>query len=134
MQNPYRILGVPVGASHEQVWRAYERLTSAFNPDRYADLAQWARAQEQYRAIETAYQILGDPAVRRAYDQCRTRRQRRRFPRTWKKLRRFDRNSTAIPPPTQPPSAVPSDTMTTSTLYRHEESRCVTPPYGTRRP
>src|SRR5512143_375028 len=83
MQDPYRILGIRKDASPQQVWRAYERLAWAFNPDRYADLAQWARAREQYRAIETAYQILGDPAVRQAYDQCRTRRQRRRFPRTW---------------------------------------------------
>jgi DnaJ-class molecular chaperone len=106
MHNPYRILGVPAGAYPEQVWRAYERLLWAFSPDRYADLAQWARAREHYRVIETAYQILGDPVVRRAYDQCRTRRQRRRFPRTRRKLHPLARNSTAVSPAFQPPRSV----------------------------
>ncbi len=127
MHDPYRILGVPVDASPAQVRRAYEDLAWAFNPEPYADLdadlALLGRAREQYRAIETAYQILADPAVREAYDRCRTPRQRRRFPRTWKKLRRVARNSPALRPPFQTPWGRHDDGRTTATAQPLDSRR-----------
>ena len=60
----YEILGVPEGASGEEVRQAYRRLVKAAHPDLAGDPAQ-------FRLVTQAYDVLSDPAQRAAYDRGR---------------------------------------------------------------
>jgi curved DNA-binding protein CbpA len=62
----YQLLGVPQGASGQEITRAWRRRAAAAHPDRRPrDPAAPAR----FRALTEAYQVLGDPARRAAYDR-----------------------------------------------------------------
>jgi curved DNA-binding protein CbpA len=62
----YQLLGVPRGASGEEITRAWRRRAAAEHPDhRPRDDAAPAR----FRAVTEAYQVLSDPARRAAYDR-----------------------------------------------------------------
>lgn len=58
----YEVLGVPEGASEEEVRQAYRRLVKAAHPDLAGDPAQFRRVTE-------AYDVLSDPAQRAVYDR-----------------------------------------------------------------
>ncbi len=63
--DPYAALGLPRACSNAQVRAAYRRLVKSCHPDRHpGDPAAAARIQ----ALNAAYEVLGDPARRRAYD------------------------------------------------------------------
>lgn len=62
MPTHYEVLGIPDGASVEEVRRAYRRLVKAAHPDRAGDPAQ-------FRLLTQAYDVLSDPARRAAYDR-----------------------------------------------------------------
>lgn len=63
--NFYEILGVPVGAAHEDIKAAYRRLAKEWHPDRHADSA---KATQRMQAINQAYNTLKDPQKRSQYD------------------------------------------------------------------
>jgi curved DNA-binding protein CbpA len=64
----YQLLGVPPDASGGDITRAWRRRAASEHPDRRpSDAAAPAR----FRALLEAYQVLGDPARRAAYDQSR---------------------------------------------------------------
>ena len=66
----YQLLGVPRGASREEIALAWRRRARDEHPDaRPAD----ADAPGRFRALADAYQVLGDPARRAAYDQALAR-------------------------------------------------------------
>jgi len=61
----YRILGVDRNASLEEIKRAYRRLARQFHPDvNPGDKV----AEERFKEINEAYQVLSDPQKRRQYD------------------------------------------------------------------
>ena len=62
MPTHYEVLGVPEGASGEEVRQAYRRLVKAAHPDLAGDAAR-------FRLITEAYDVLSDPAQRTAYDR-----------------------------------------------------------------
>ncbi|KAJ2779445.1 hypothetical protein GGI15_003880 [Coemansia interrupta] len=64
----YGVLNVARSASGDDVRDAYRRLSRLFHPDRHqsAERRQWA--QQQFHAIQRAYEVLGDAAARAAYD------------------------------------------------------------------
>ncbi|HAC66314.1 MAG TPA: molecular chaperone DnaJ [Cyanothece sp. UBA12306] len=62
--NHYQILEVSLNASQGQIKQAYRRLVKRFHPDCGA-----AASHEQTILVNTAYEILGDPARRQSYDQ-----------------------------------------------------------------
>lgn len=70
--NPHQTLGVQVGASHDEIRRAYVALAKAYHPDRYAN-AELPREVADYlaamsRRVNLAFQALDQPhraAVRR---------------------------------------------------------------------
>ena len=63
----YQVLGVPPGASHEQIAQAWRRRARAEHPDsRPRDAAAPAR----FRELAQAWQVLGDPVRRAAYDRA----------------------------------------------------------------
>ena len=56
MKDPYAVLGVPRGASADEVKRAFRKLAKAHHPDRNHDDPS---AKERFNAVNTAYEILG---------------------------------------------------------------------------
>jgi molecular chaperone DnaJ len=60
----YDILGVPRGASDEEIKRAFRKLAQRWHPDVSTDAA----ADERFKEINQAYQVLADPQRRQAYD------------------------------------------------------------------
>ncbi|BCS34163.1 chaperone protein DnaJ [Luteitalea sp. TBR-22] len=62
---PYELLGLGADATEAQVRRAYRRLARRWHPDLNPGNADAAR---RYAAITEAFELLVDPARRRAYD------------------------------------------------------------------
>jgi curved DNA-binding protein len=64
--NPYEALGLQRGATLDAVKQAYRRLSFANHPDRNpGDTA----AEERFKNVTSAYEILSDPSRRAAYDE-----------------------------------------------------------------
>ena len=79
LNNLYRILGVRPGADDNKIKAAYWTLAKRFHPDRNGGDQ---RAEQITKQINGAYQTLGDPAARAAYDLALARERigaRRRF-------------------------------------------------------
>ncbi len=62
----YRTLGVERKASEEDIKRAYRKLALQYHPDRNPGDT---KAEESFKEINEAYQVLSDPAKRARYDQ-----------------------------------------------------------------
>ena len=60
----YRTLGITPEASSEDIKRAYRNLALKYHPDRNPDDHE---GQERLKAINEAYQVLGDEEKRRRY-------------------------------------------------------------------
>lgn len=60
----YDILGVPRGASDEELKRAFRKLAQQWHPDVSRDPG----ADVRFKEINEAYQVLSDPQRRQAYD------------------------------------------------------------------
>jgi len=61
----YGVLGVPQGASEEAIRKAFRRLAFQYHPDRNHN----PEAEDKFKEINEAYQILSDPAKRSSYDR-----------------------------------------------------------------
>ncbi|NMP23002.1 molecular chaperone DnaJ [Sulfobacillus harzensis] len=62
----YEVLGVERGASGEEIKRAFRKLAAKYHPDANPGDSQ---AEERFKEINEAYQILSDPEKRARYDQ-----------------------------------------------------------------
>src|SRR5215510_6227015 len=66
-EDPYKVLGVQRDASEDDVRRAYRKLAKELHPD--LNPANRAAAEERFKKVSAAYEIVGDPNKRRQYDR-----------------------------------------------------------------
>src|SRR6478609_4045350 len=64
----YAVLGVPQGASEKDVARAYRKLAKQYHPDANSGNKD---AEERFKEISAAHDVLGDAEKRKEYDQVR---------------------------------------------------------------
>ncbi len=61
----YSVLGVPETATEKELTRAYRKLAKQYHPDTNPG------AEERFKEITAAYDVVGDPAKRKEYDEVR---------------------------------------------------------------
>ena len=66
--NYYAVLEVSLQASQEEIKKSYRKLALQYHPDRNQGNRQ---AEQRIREVNAAYEILGDPDARKAYDRLR---------------------------------------------------------------
>jgi curved DNA-binding protein len=82
-QDYYEALGVARDAKPEEIKRAYRKLALQWHPDRHKE-GKRAEAEQKFKRISEAYEVLSDPEKRARYD---------RFGEHWKQGEEF------APPP-----------------------------------
>lgn len=66
MRNPYEILGVDRSATQDEIKSAFRKLAGQHHPDKNPGDDG---AQQRFKELNAAYQILSDPQKRAAYDR-----------------------------------------------------------------
>lgn len=64
----YQILGVERGATEKEIKTAYRKLARKWHPDLHTEKDK-AEAEEKFKQINEAYEVLSDPEKRAKYDQ-----------------------------------------------------------------
>ena len=75
MNNYYQVLGIDKGASQEEIKKAFRRMASLYHPDHNA--RNPGEAEEKFKEINQAYEVLRDGARRRQYDLLSQQRRQR---------------------------------------------------------
>jgi molecular chaperone DnaJ len=63
--DPYSILEVPKTATEAEIKKAYKRLARKFHPD----LNKAKAAEDKFKQVTSAFEILGNPEKRKMYDE-----------------------------------------------------------------
>ena len=61
----YQVMGVARGASQDDIKRAYRKLARKYHPD----VSKEKDAEEKFKELQEAHEVLKDPEKRAAYDQ-----------------------------------------------------------------
>lgn len=61
----YKVLGIERSADQDGIKKAFRRMAAKYHPDRN----KTADAEDRFKEINEAYEVLGDPSKRKQYDQ-----------------------------------------------------------------
>lgn len=64
-QDYYKTLGIERNAGQDEIQRAYRKLARKYHPD----INKSGDAEDNFKRINEAYEVLGDPEKRKKYDQ-----------------------------------------------------------------
>jgi len=67
-RNYYEVLGVERDASDEELKKAYRKLARQYHPDLHSGEPQKKSAEEKFKEVNEAYEVLSDQDKRRKYD------------------------------------------------------------------
>jgi molecular chaperone DnaJ len=65
-KDPYKVLGVDKKASQDEIKKAYRKLARQYHPDKNPGDAG---AEERFKEVQGAYDLIGDPDKRKQFDQ-----------------------------------------------------------------
>ena len=60
MKDPYEVLGLPHGASEEEVKKAYRNLSRKYHPDANINNPNAAQAEKKFKEVQAAYKSIMD--------------------------------------------------------------------------
>jgi DnaJ-class molecular chaperone len=66
-EDPYKVLGVARDAADAEIRRTYRKLAKELHPD--LNPSNRAAAEEKFKKVSAAYDIIGDPEKRKQYDR-----------------------------------------------------------------
>jgi len=72
----YQVLGVEKDASQQEIKKAFRQLALRYHPDHNPENPK--QAEETFKGINEAYEVLGDDARRRQYDYLASLLEQRR--------------------------------------------------------
>jgi molecular chaperone DnaJ len=70
MRDLYEVLGVAKGASRDDIKKAYRKLARRYHPDKNPGDNE---AEERFKEVQGAYDVLSDPQKRKEYEQLGSR-------------------------------------------------------------
>src|SRR5579862_1117405 len=62
----YKVLGVKQEATEKEITRSYRKLAKQYHPDAHPG------SEDRFKEISAAYDVIGDPAKRKEYDEVRS--------------------------------------------------------------
>ena len=68
----YAVLGVSKDADQSEIKKAYRKLAREYHPDTHSGSGPGDKvAEDRFKAVAEAYDVIGDPARRKEYDEMR---------------------------------------------------------------
>lgn len=64
-KDPYSVLGISKSATQDEIKKAYRKLAMQYHPDKNKGDK---KAEEKFKEINNAYEVLGDAKKRKEYD------------------------------------------------------------------
>lgn len=89
----YKILGVNQNATQDEIKTAFRKLAKEFHPDLHSNNPLANLANEKFKEINEAYEVLSDESKRKEYDNLRLQNDNNSFRNTTSEKRETDTNN-----------------------------------------